>query len=338
MLVGASEDAAAPPVDLRQVLYFVTVAGELNFSRAAARLHISPPALSQQVKSLERHLGVQLLVRDTRHVRLTPAGERFARASQTLLDAGADAVRDVRDGAGLLAGSLVVASLHEAEVAFEPLLTRFHAACPGIRVSVGTMRHAQLVEAVRDRSADAGLTWSFLLGIGEAPSLASLRVARTEVVAALPPSSALAHLRRVPRGEALRGTPAVLFERAYSPATFDYAVEHLYGPGYADPPVHEVSVTVRAQEAMARELARSDGLAPLSRPVADAVGGALAIRPFDPPWWLDGCVVWQRDNRSAPLVAFLTAAAGESARARDGADGVHDDVGDDVGLGDHDHV
>jgi hypothetical protein len=101
----------------------------------------------------------------------------------------------------------------------------------------------------------------------------------------------------------------VLFERAYSPASFDYAVEQIYGHHVTNAPVIEISVTVRAQEAMARRLATTPALAPLSQPVADLMRDTLTIRPFDPPWFMNGSVVWRRDNHSAPLVAFVAAAA-----------------------------
>ena len=297
-------------MDLRQVLYFVTVADELHFARAAERLHISAPSLSQQVKALERHLGVQLLVRDTRHVRLTPAGQRFAESGRGLLSAGHSPMADARAAAGVISGRVRVASLHEAEVAFEPFLTQFHTAYPAIEVSVEMMRHAQLLDALRARTADAALTWSFLLErAAGSEGMQWISVTSTEVLGAVAPNTALADRQRIPRGEALRGTAVVLFERDYSPVTFDYALAELYGDGHDAQNVHEISVTVRAQEAMARAVARSEAIAPLSRPIAAMVRGAWATRPFDPPWLLDGCVVWQRENSSAALVAFMAAAA-----------------------------
>lgn len=310
-----SVPVAGSPLDLRQVLYFITVADELHFARAADRLHISAPSLSQQVKALERHLGVQLLVRNTRHVRLTPAGQRFARSGRGLLSASDLAVAETRAAAGLVAGRLRIAALHEADAAFEPFLTHFHMAYPTVEVSVETMRHSQLLEGLRARTADAALTWSFLLkGAGGGNGIDWFPVASVEVFAAVPPGSALAAHERIPRGVALRETPIVLFEREYSPITFDYALEELVGHDHAAADVHEVSVTVRAQEAMAREVLTRGALAPLSRPVADMVRGALAVRPFDPPWTLDGCVAWQRENSSAALVAFMASAAAAAAQ------------------------
>jgi DNA-binding transcriptional LysR family regulator len=72
-------------LDLRLVRYFVAVADELHFGRAAAKLFISQPALSKQIRKLEAQLGVSLLVRDSRHVTLTPRGKRFVDEARTLL-------------------------------------------------------------------------------------------------------------------------------------------------------------------------------------------------------------------------------------------------------------
>jgi DNA-binding transcriptional LysR family regulator len=77
-------------LDLRLVRYFVAVADELHFGRAAARVHVSQPALSRQIRRLEDHLGFALFARDSRHVALTPQGARFLRDARLLL---AQAVR-----------------------------------------------------------------------------------------------------------------------------------------------------------------------------------------------------------------------------------------------------
>jgi DNA-binding transcriptional LysR family regulator len=119
------------------------------------------------------------------------------------------------------------------------------------------------------------------------------------------------HCDRVPRGEALRSTPVVLFERAYSPATFDYTVEQLYGAELAEPPIHQVKVTMRAQEVIAQQIGATEGFAPLSKPVADLFRETLQIRPFDPPWFLEGRLVWSSDNMSAALMRLVATAAAE---------------------------
>lgn len=72
-------------LDLRLVRYFIVVADELHFGRAAAKLHISQPALSKEIRRLESSLGFRLLARDSRHVALTPEGARFLRDARTLI-------------------------------------------------------------------------------------------------------------------------------------------------------------------------------------------------------------------------------------------------------------
>jgi len=83
-------------MELRQLTYFVAVAEELHFGRAAARLHLASPSLSQQIRNLERDLGTPLFVRDRRHVELTPAGARFLDGAREVLAAADRAVDLVR--------------------------------------------------------------------------------------------------------------------------------------------------------------------------------------------------------------------------------------------------
>src|SRR6478609_10852280 len=86
-------------IETRELEYFVAVAEELHFGRAAARLSIAQPALSKAVRRVEARLGVQLLERSSRHVALTPAGETLLRQGRLALDAVAAAVRGARRAA-----------------------------------------------------------------------------------------------------------------------------------------------------------------------------------------------------------------------------------------------
>lgn len=110
-------------LDLRLVEYFVTVAEELHFGRAAGRLRIAQPSLSQQIRRFERQLGVTLLERDSRHVRLTPAGEAMLREGREVLGQARHAIVATRAAAARrltvgFYGSAATALLPDALCAF----------------------------------------------------------------------------------------------------------------------------------------------------------------------------------------------------------------------------
>ncbi len=138
-------------MELRQLTYFVAVAEELHFGRAAERLHLAGPSLSQQISNLERELGTQLLVRDRRHVELTPAGSQFLTDAREVLSAAARAVDRTRKGGGELPLRLGYVSWLPAEAA----------AMPDLRVRVDEWVLPSHTQAARvaEGSLDLAIAW-----------------------------------------------------------------------------------------------------------------------------------------------------------------------------------
>ena len=145
-------------MELRHLRYFVAVAEECHFGRAAARLHIAQPPLSQQIKQLEAELGVQLLTRTTRRVELTPAGERYLERARAILaaveGAGDEAVR-VAEGE---MGRITLGFTGTATYELLPRLARIlRSDLPQIDVELrGEMLTPMQVDALLDHQLDIG--------------------------------------------------------------------------------------------------------------------------------------------------------------------------------------
>src|SRR3954469_655248 len=119
-------------MELRHLRYFVAVAEELHFRRAAERLHMSQPPLSQQIRQLEEEVGVQLLTRNQRRVELTAAGAAFLVRAREILDAVEDAARQARRVQRGEVGRLAVGFVGSAMYSFVPeLLRAFREQAPG---------------------------------------------------------------------------------------------------------------------------------------------------------------------------------------------------------------
>ncbi|HZX03052.1 LysR family transcriptional regulator [Kribbella sp.] len=137
-------------LDLRLVRYFVAVADELHFGRAAARLYISQPALSKQVRKLEDQLGAPLLVRDSRHVTLTPRGQRFLDDARQLLAVADRMARPAEDGVLRIAHIFELATSRTVAAAFA-------AEYPGIRLVERSMDSHRQFQALLNDQLDLGV-------------------------------------------------------------------------------------------------------------------------------------------------------------------------------------
>ncbi len=144
-------------MELRHLSYFVAVAEEGQVTRAASRLSVAQPAVSAQLRRLERELGEPLLYREQRGVRLTGAGDAFlphARAALAAAERGRDAIASLR---GLLSGSLRVGVVRPVDRRFAAALGEFHRAHPAIRIAVVEQHNDPLLEALGNGEVDVAL-------------------------------------------------------------------------------------------------------------------------------------------------------------------------------------
>jgi len=145
-------------MELRHLRYFVAVAEECHFGRAAQRLHIAQPPLSQQIRQLEAELGVRLLTRSTRRVELTPAGARYLTRARSIL-AGVEAAGDeaVRVADGRI-GRVVIGFTGSATYELLPSLSRrLRQQSPGIELDLrGELLTPRQVDGLSDGNLDIG--------------------------------------------------------------------------------------------------------------------------------------------------------------------------------------
>ena len=209
-----------PVLELRHLRYFVVVAEELNFTRAATRLHMAQPPLSVAIRQLERELGTDLFVRSSREVTLTDAGRLFLDgARRTLAEADRAVAAAKRAGAGEL-GQLRAAFSWSARFETLPALGQaVRAQHPDLKLLTQEMWNAHIVSALRAGTVDVAISLCPELG----PDLAD-EVIRTEpVVAVLAASHPLANEDTIPLGS-LADEEFLLFPRELAPRLHDVLV------------------------------------------------------------------------------------------------------------------
>nr|WP_315904301.1 LysR family transcriptional regulator [Streptomyces sp. ASQP_92] len=209
-------------MELRQLSYFVTVAEELHFGRAAERLHIVQSAVSQQVRRLERELGAELFDRSPRHVRLTAAGERLLPEAREVLAAAERARAAVRGRTTLRLGTSAGLGEH-----LDRVLGAFAEIAPGVA--------AELVSApTRDRLAqvvDGRLDAAFVRSPEPAPGLRFLPLWEDPLLVAVPATHPLAGQDAIALSE-LAALPLALTARRNNPALVDLVVGACHTAGF----------------------------------------------------------------------------------------------------------
>jgi DNA-binding transcriptional LysR family regulator len=216
-------------VELRQLRYFVTVAEELHFGRAAERLLIGQPAVSQQIRRLERELKLQLFDRTPRTVRLTTAGEAFLPAARAVLTAE-DAARAV--ASGLTAGHsgvLRLGTITGLGARLDRILDVFESQAPGIRLELVAIPVRERLARLADGRLDA----AFVRGTVPVPTpeLALLPLWQDPLVVAIPARHPLA-ARETLEFTDLAELPLRLTERRNNPSLVDLVLSNCHAAGF----------------------------------------------------------------------------------------------------------
>ncbi|MBO9354945.1 LysR family transcriptional regulator [Bordetella petrii] len=216
-------------MDMRQLRYFVTVAEELSFRRAAERLHISQPPLSQHIKALEEEMGVLLFHRTRREVKLTEAGQAFLRETRVLLDqmrtAVNAAVRAGQSDVGVLRIGVATSALFHLVSQFQRLMD---AHFPGVVPSFVDMVSAEQVKAVSMGLLDLGI-------VHARPDRTEVQrqlIYREPLVAVLPSQHRLAHQGGF-QLSMLSEEPMVALRREHGPSIYDAIVACCYEAGFS---------------------------------------------------------------------------------------------------------
>lgn len=288
-------------MELRHLRYFQAVAEERHFGRAAVRLHMAQPPLSQQIRQLEDELGVTLLSRTTRRVDLTPAGEAYlarVRAILQSVDAAGDEARRIGSG---LEGRLVVGCVGSATYSLLPALARaLREQLPGVDFAFqGEMLSPDQIAALREGSIDLAL----LRPSGDPADqtdLAMVTLREERYVVALPEGHRLATRSRLRMAD-LREEDLIVHSGHGRSAMYDAVVGLCRDAGFEPAIRHEVAETSTLVTFVAAGL----GVAVVPEPVAELVVAGATYRPLASRARMDLVVATRADDDSALLARTL---------------------------------
>ncbi len=288
-------------MELRHLRYFLALAEELSFTRAAERLHVSQPPFSLQIRQLEEEIGARLFERTSRRVELTPAGQAFLIDARAILDrVNASAIRAAAIESGLAGRIEVGLSGSHFFGRLPRLIAGYSRAYSEVTISLQEMKPAIQLEALRERRID--------LSISRTPvndmTLKSVRLWADPLVAALPSGHRLRRRKRITLGD-LRDEPFIMLRldtSAYAQHIRDCCVQ----AGFAPHVVYHVSEVT----AVASLVAAGMGVALIPRSLSHIYTDVVTFIPLASPEPHSDVYVVQRLNESVNVtnafVRFIT--------------------------------
>lgn len=290
-------------MELRHLRYFVAVAEELHFGRAAARLHIAQPPLSRQIRDLEREVGTALFERVSRGVELTAAGRAFLPEARLTLAQAARAQRTAERAARGEVGRLRVGFVEAATYSrvLPEVLGFFRMHLPNIGISLFEMDAQAQADAFRDGRIDLGLLHSVP---ADADRLLHVEPVYTEaMIAAVPGTHRLASQTRVALG-AFAEESFVLFPRTGAPRLYDDVIASCRAAGFNPRVVQEAT----AWHTLASLVGAGVGLAFVPRSLTSFQSPGVVYRSVRAlSVGMEMSAVWARGDKSPVRERFVTA-------------------------------
>ena len=295
-------------MELRHLRYFVAVAEELSFTRAAERLHIGQPPLSHQIQMLEAEVGAQLLERSKRWVRLTEAGKLFLDDARRVLSLSEQAMLTARRAERGEAGELRVGFTFSTPLTplFATVINRYRQRYPGVTLTLQEMSTLGQIDAIAGRELDLGLVRPPETTLPEAVELTVLR--RDPLVLVLPLAHPLAAKQSIAVRD-LQGQPLVMYPESAGtgihPQIFRLCREAGFKP----------TIAMEAGEAstIIGLIAAGCGISVLPSSFNIIQMGGVCYRPLADAEATTELLLAKRKDEISPLVAAFVTVAEEAA-------------------------
>lgn len=283
-------------MELRHLRYFVAVAEEGHFGRAARRLSISQPPLSQQIRKLEDEVGAPLLSRSPHGVTLTAAGSALLPEARLAIAQADRALAAARRGARDRGGHLDLGFVSSASYLLPRLLPALRAIAPELSLTVHEGSTSQQVELLRSGALTAGLLRPPVVGTG----LVTRTVAREPLIVALPLGHPLAARAKLDLAE-LIDEPFVLFERDLGHALYDQITSACRAAGF----IPDVAHMSNAMTTIVHLVAGGLGVSIMPASVAQAADGVVfkAAKGLGVNVALD--LTWREETAEHPVIAAV---------------------------------
>ncbi|SFJ69651.1 LysR family transcriptional regulator [Thermoflavimicrobium dichotomicum] len=284
-------------MELRHLRYFIAVAEELHYGRAAKRLHIAQPPLSQQIQQLEEELGVQLLKRNNRQVELTYTGKVFYEHAKSILEQVDEAVRATHRAHRCEIGWIEIGYCELAINMFLPtLLKRFKTSYPNIDLVLHEMSPDQQITSLHKKRIDI----AFISQPITDPHLECKKIANEKLVVALSEHHPLSSKKRI-NLNLLVNEPIILLEQSKNPYFHDQIIHAFHAAGVYP----KISQYTSSFQAVLHLVSANLGISLIPASLQSNQRGIIFLNICEPVPFIDFYVTWRKHDDSQLIQQFI---------------------------------